>query len=230
LHRTASGKKERKNHRAFRTCPEPAPSVSSAEYGEENYRMGLVTCTRCGKEWDSIYVEHELSESERMDFHKGMGCPECRNAEPPPGWERRLARRSIAENLEEISDSFVTLTLKCTKGVGKKEDLAPGTELYELLEEFFMACQRAEEHIKFSAQKDFIDHEEVEWINEVIRADVTQVLQMAQHTSLVNNLIIELAETKPVIMEILRSFTSPSIYRDFQWYTRSQEPLDPAPL
>jgi hypothetical protein len=46
-------------------------------------------------------------------------------------------------------------------------------------EEFFTSCQRAEEQIKFSLQKEFITHAEVEWINEVIRADVTEVLQMA---------------------------------------------------
>jgi hypothetical protein len=198
--------------------------------GEMNHRMGFVTCSRCGQEWDAAYVEHEISEAERLKFHKGLGCPRCRAAEPSPGWEKRLARSSIAESLEEISDSFVALSLKCTKGIGKKGDIAPGTELYTRLEEFFMDCQRAEERIKFAAQKDYITHEEVDWINEVIRADVTQILQMAQHTSLVGNLIIELAETKPVIMEILRSFTSPNVYRDFQWYTRNQDPIDPASL
>jgi hypothetical protein len=191
--------------------------------------MGFITCSRCGKEWDSTYVDQELSEAQRKHLRQGLGCPDCR-ADSSSDWERRLARRSIAESLEEISDGYIALTLKYTKGIGKKEDLAPGTELYQLLEEFFMACQRAEERIKFSAQKEFVTHEEVDWINEVIRADVTQILQMAQHTHLMSNLIIELAETKPVIMEILRSFTSPNIYRDFQWYTRNREPLDPTPL
>jgi hypothetical protein len=191
--------------------------------------MGLITCSRCGKEWDSTRMDRELSEAQRIHLRNGLGCPECMLPGPSSDWERRLARRSIAESLEEISDSFITLTLNCTKGIGKKGDLVPGTELYQQLEEFFMACQRAEERIKFSFQKEFITHEEVDWINEVIRADVTQILQMAQHTSLVSDMIIELAETRPIILEIFRSFTSPNIYRDFQWYTRDREPLDPSP-
>jgi len=53
---------------------------------------------------------------------------------------------------------------------------------------------------------------------------------MAQHITPVSNLIVELAETKPVIINTNRSFTNPNIYRDFYWFTRKKEPIDPASM
>jgi DNA-directed RNA polymerase subunit RPC12/RpoP len=193
--------------------------------------MGFVTCSRCGKEWDTLYVDQEMSESERAQFRKGLGCPKCQSSILiSPENERKLSRKAVHESLDEVSEHFFALTQRCTQRKGGRDELTPGTELYTLLEDFFLSCQKVEERIKNAMKKDFIGKEEVETINKTLQADVTTVLQLAQKTSFLSSIIIELAETKPVIMEVLQSFASPTLYRDFQGYTRTRDPIDPVPL
>ena len=41
--------------------------------------MADLLCQRCGEPWDLEYIQHEMTDEERKDFHAGNGCPCCRN-------------------------------------------------------------------------------------------------------------------------------------------------------
>lgn len=39
--------------------------------------MADLLCQRCGEPWDLYYVNHEMTDQERRDFHTGKACPSC---------------------------------------------------------------------------------------------------------------------------------------------------------
>lgn len=36
-------------------------------------------CERCGEPWELDYIQFEMTDEERQKFHRGKGCPSCRN-------------------------------------------------------------------------------------------------------------------------------------------------------
>jgi hypothetical protein len=192
--------------------------------------MGFVVCKRCGREWDTGYIEKELSPRERSRFLTGEGCPKCPTRTIEWERERRLALRSISESLEGVRDSYHALIALYEEGIEDEKALIPDSEEYQKLEEFFLCCQRAEERVKIALGKGFLSPKDADRLNVRIRPLVIQVIARSKQSRSNPDRILELAETKPAILRVIQFFTSPKIYWDSQFFTRRQEPVDWPPL
>jgi len=60
--------------------------------------MADLYCKRCGEPWEFYYVQHEMTEEERSDFHKGVCCPSCKGKEV----NKRPLRAEIASALHDV--------------------------------------------------------------------------------------------------------------------------------
>ena len=55
-----------------------------------------VLCERCGEPWDVLGIRDEFTEEEYQRFHKGQGCPCCRNQPDTDFQEGMSERRKFA--------------------------------------------------------------------------------------------------------------------------------------
>lgn len=186
--------------------------------------MSEIHCRRCGEIWDYYYITHEMPPSERTVIMKGDGCPKCRNCEVPEEGERDLALASIIESLNEITRHYAALDTLLEHRL--KKYILPENEVFIILEQLFISCQVAEQRIKIAMKRGYINEMQLNLLNHEIRGVVQKMIALSTHSPLITHIITQLAETKPVVMGILRSFTSPSQYGRFQFLVRKHEPAD----
>lgn len=185
--------------------------------------MGEVFCRRCGEEYTEYHISHILPEKDRSAFRIGLYCPKCRVRKEPNERERNLQLESIAEILKELNDKFITLTLTFVPGTVLKRSLSP-ERAYALLEDYFVCCQIAEARIKDAWKNGTISYEEVERLNKEIRGEVTTIISISKLTPSLNDKMIQLAETEPFVIRLLKTFTRPEVYETFVYIRRKYRP------
>lgn len=188
--------------------------------------MGFVLCRKCGKEWDNYHISYEIPLQQRLEFREGRGCPVCRIIDTQYTWEKEMAWSSIRANIDEISNLFITFTLKYAQKKRKGSMIVAGSDLFKDLEEFFISCQKVEERIKHALKKGFLSKEDIKKLNLEIGNDVSTILTIARDTPQLADSIKELAEVRPAVMGILQSFASPDLYYTFQYFKRKHDPDD----
>jgi len=142
--------------------------------------------------------------------------------------EKEKALASIIDSLNVITSSFTSL--EHTIGSGVIKNIVPESEVFWILDQFFISCQIAEQRIKIATKKGYITELQLNYLNKEIGDAVQRMIAISRHFPLLKYVMMHLAETKPMVMGILQSFTSPSTYWAFQHMVRHHEPSDQPPL
>jgi hypothetical protein len=181
--------------------------------------MGEVLCRKCGEEYNEYYISHILPEKDRTAFRIGLYCPKCQTREEPSEHDTKLMLESIVEIIQELRDKFISLALKFTPGAGNKRQLLPES-VYTLLEDYFISCQIAEGRIKEAWKNGIINYEEVQGLYKEIGGDVTTIIFISKLTPPLNDKMIQLTETQPFVIRLLKIFTRPDVYEAFVYLKR----------
>lgn len=168
--------------------------------------MGNVYCRKCGEIWDYYYVSHEMSPADRSTFMKGLGCPKCLSRKAPETVEREKALASIIESLNDIEGQLKNL--ETALGVGAKRGAVSQFDAYNILEQFFLNCQVAEDRIKLAIKKDYITDTQLAALNKEIGEAVQRMIGASKQSSLVTQAMVRLAETNPIVYRTLQSYAT----------------------
>jgi hypothetical protein len=186
--------------------------------------MGAVKCRKCGEIWDYEYIHYQLEFTERSTFVKGLGCPKCSQHKPIDVTEEEKAIAKIIESLNDITGRCQTLEREMRSA--KKGGILPADKAYQALDSFFFSCQVAEERIKIAMEKKYIT--EVHWdhLNEELGTAVEKMIAIAKRSVLYNQVMKDLAESKPMVAGMMHSHTPPPLYRPQHWFYRKHQSPD----